>query len=173
MKIFETERLNIRRLTNEDEDYLFLLNGNEDVVRYIRPVGTKEESNKRLQEIIEKYSVSPNQSGWAVTLKSNDEFIGLMAVFPIENSNDIQLGYSLIPQYWGNGYATEIAECGIKHAFETIGLEILFANCECANTASLNVIHKSGFVVEKNFWEEEKEVIRFQLTKEKYFNSLR
>ena len=48
--IFETERLIVRQFTEKDKDNFFLLSGNETVMQYIRPVSTKEESDKFLLE---------------------------------------------------------------------------------------------------------------------------
>ncbi len=170
--IYETERLLIRQFTTNDQNNFFQLNGDEQVVRYIRPVKTFDESNQRLQEIIETYDKTPLLGGWAVELKSTDIFIGMMAVFPIEKSTNIQLGYSLIPKYWGRGYATEIANLGIKHAFNVVKLSTLFATCEVENSASLKVLQKTGFVKEKLYREDEKEVLLLKITNENFINTL-
>jgi hypothetical protein len=52
MTIFETERLIVRQYTEEDKDNIFLLGGNEAVMRYIRPVNTREESYQFLLLLI-------------------------------------------------------------------------------------------------------------------------
>ena len=52
MNIFETERLLVRTYSEGDQEDFFLLNGNEDVMRYIRPVKSREECDEFLLEVI-------------------------------------------------------------------------------------------------------------------------
>ena len=43
--VFETERLLVRHFSVVDGDNFFLLNGNLEVMRYIRPVKSREETD--------------------------------------------------------------------------------------------------------------------------------
>ena len=52
MFAFETERLRVRDLLVTDKENFFLLNGSEEVMRYIRPVKTREESDHQLEQIL-------------------------------------------------------------------------------------------------------------------------
>ena len=50
MLIFETPRLIVRQYTLEDANKIFLLNGDEEVMRHIRKTMNKEDSDKFLQQ---------------------------------------------------------------------------------------------------------------------------
>ena len=50
--LFETERLIVRHYTKDDSDNFFSLNGDEEIMRYIRPAKTREETDLFLSEII-------------------------------------------------------------------------------------------------------------------------
>jgi len=142
MIIFETERLIVRQYTEEDKDNIFLMGGNEEVMRYIRPVSTKEESDKFLLDNIAFYSSNPTRGRWAVNDKISNEFIGSFAIIPMPDDKEkIQLGYALLPGYWGKGYATELTRAGLHYFFS----HEIYGITEIPNIASQKVLLKAGF----------------------------
>jgi [ribosomal protein S5]-alanine N-acetyltransferase len=159
--IFETERLLVRRYTQNDKENFYSLSGDEDVMRYIRAVQTREESDKFLKENIEFYSMYPQMGRWGVEEKLTAKFVGSFAIIFIPGSEKIQLGYSLKKEEWGKGYATELARAGLKYVFEVMKLPLIYAVTESKNTASQKVLLKAGFEQELIFKEGEKELYRF------------
>jgi ribosomal-protein-alanine N-acetyltransferase len=115
--IFETERLIVRPYTMDDFDNFFRLNGDEDVMRFIRPAQTKKQSKEFLQKIIAAYNERPGMGRWGMFLKKKNEFVGSFAIIPVENTNQLQLGYALVKESWGKGYATESVKGGLQYAF--------------------------------------------------------
>ena len=59
MLVFETERLYIRPYTMADFDDFFRMNGDGEVMRYIRPAQTREQSKDFLEKIITAYAEKP------------------------------------------------------------------------------------------------------------------
>ncbi|MBK8698414.1 MAG: GNAT family N-acetyltransferase [Saprospiraceae bacterium] len=113
--IFETERLVVRQFTTADYDNLFLLHGNPEVMRYIRPVNTKEESDVFLDMALETYA-SSYMGRWAVDEKLTGNFAGTFVIVPIpDDPEKIQLGYSFTPENWGKGFATEVTRAGLDY----------------------------------------------------------
>ena len=93
--IFETERLVVRRFSENDQDNFFSVNGSEEVMRYIRPAKTKEECDEFLLQVI-AYSEKEKLFGrWAVENKESKEFVGSFALIPVEGKDQMQLGYAL------------------------------------------------------------------------------
>ena len=165
--IFETERLIVRQYVFDiDADNFFHLNGDEEVVRYIRPAKTREESLFFLKEVIADYLVRPFMGRWAVDDKMTGEFIGSFAFIPVDGTEDSQLGYALLKKNWGKGYATELMREGIRYVFEKTSLNEVYGNTEAANIASQKVLLKVGFTLHKTFNEKEKEICSFLLKKE-------
>lgn len=84
---------------------------------------------------------------FAVFLASDHRFIG-MCDLEIEQSGEFggnaELGYFLVPEFWGCGYATEIARELLRFGFSGIGLHRVSARCHADNTASENVMKKIG-----------------------------
>lgn len=165
--IFETERLFIRCYTQEDRNNFFLLNGDEEIMRYIRPAKTKEDSDLFLQEVINYTEENPLYGRWAVNEKQTGGFVGSFAVIPVEKKDKMQLGYALLKSSWGKGYATELTEAGLKYVFTKTGLTEIFAITESQNIPSQKVLIKAGFIQSGSFMEGEKEILEFNFKKHK------
>ncbi len=167
--IFETERLIVRQYTEEDKDNFFLLSSNEVVMQYIRPVSTKEESDKFLLENISMYVNNPHRGRWAALEKNTGQFVGSFAIIPIpDDAEKIQLGYSLLPENWGKGYATELTNAGLQYFFVHESLPEIYGVTETPNTASQKVLLKAGFQPFGKKKEGEKELLVFILKRSDY-----
>ena len=144
--IFETKRLAVRRYTSADADDFFRFSGNEEVMRFIRPVISRPESDKFLQANIQLYTAQPNTGRWAVFEKAMGGYIGSFSILVMEGEvNKLHIGYALLPEYWGRGYASELLKTGMHYFFDNHRADELFAITEIPNTASQNVLLKAGF----------------------------
>lgn len=160
--IFETERLFVRPYVFElDSENFFLLNSDEDVMRYIRPTKKREESDAYLKEIIAAAKANPGIGRWAAFEKSSGMFVGSFAIIPIEGTEYIQLGYALLKEHWGNGFASELTKGGLEYYFSTREADHIYAIAEEPNIASHNVLLKNGFVPDGTKKEGEKELLKF------------
>lgn len=151
----ESERLYCRRFTMEDLEGFHGLNGSEEVMKYIRPVTTLEQSEEKLKNCITEYETKPELLRYAVIEKSSNCFAGCFVIFPLENTELIQLGYSFLPEFWGKGFATEITAAGMQYAFEVMGLKEIYAVTRNDHQASQNVLIKNGFSFLKEIKEDE------------------
>jgi [ribosomal protein S5]-alanine N-acetyltransferase len=159
--IFETERLVIRRYTRADEAHFFKLNGDPEVMRYIREPKSRSECNVFLLQNIVAYEQAPLMGRWAMMEKSANTFIGSFAIIPVPTRQEIQLGYALLKDYWGKGFAAESTLGGKQYAFEVMKLPLITAITQPPNIASQKVLLKCGFTQQPNMVLEEKEVCYF------------
>jgi ribosomal-protein-alanine N-acetyltransferase len=159
--VFETERLIVRLFQENDDENCFLLNSNENVMRYIRPTKNKEESDIFLKEIIQSASIINGR--WAICQKSTQTFIGSFGIFLFPVTGHIQLGYSLLPAFWGKGYATELTKQGIQFFFENYDLPCLYAYTELENLDSQRVLLKSKFQKMGEVESSDKKLIEFMI----------
>lgn len=150
MRLIESERLYVRYYTIDDLDNFYRLNGDEEIMRYIRPVKNREQSERFLKEIIACYATEPYNLRLALLEKDTNVFAGSFAIIPLEHTGDIQLGYALLKEHWGKGYATEIVKAGLMYVFDVLKLPGVAAVTEAGNTASQKVLLKNGFVFEKS-----------------------
>lgn len=162
MIAFETERLIVRALTEEDGDNFFLLNGSEEVMRYIRPVKTKEESDEHFKQVLGLGAPTAENGRWAVEEKATGRFIGSFAIIPIPSEPEkTQLGYSFIPAYWGKGLASELAIAGLQYFLDNSSIPEIYGVTETPNIASQKVLLKAGFQFYETRMEEGKELTVF------------
>ena len=145
MIIFETERLVVRRFTHQDDANTFAMHGNEEVVRYIRPVMDEGENRSFLHRNILLYDTDHPYGRWGVDEKATGAFVGTFVIMPLLNTPHIHLGYALLKPFWGKGYATELTRAGITHAFQIFKLPRLVAVTHKENIASQHVLLKAGF----------------------------
>jgi ribosomal-protein-alanine N-acetyltransferase len=165
--------MRVRQYTPDDKDYFFSLSGDADVMRYIRPVSTKEESDKFLHENIAFYREYPTRGRWAVEEKENGKFAGSFAIIAIPSKpGSLQLGYSLLPENWGKGFATELTVAGLRYFFSNEEFPEIFGVTEMANTASQKVLLKAGFKTEATFKEDGKDLMLFRYTKQTYLSEM-
>jgi RimJ/RimL family protein N-acetyltransferase len=145
MQVLQTDRLRVRTLNANDHHDFFLLQGDPEVMRFIRPVKTREESDAALNEMLA--AGEPEEGGrWMVEEKTTGEFVGTLAIIPLPyDATKIQLGYALLPNQWGKGYATELARAGLQYFWEHSRRDEIFAVTETPNVASQQVLLKAGF----------------------------
>jgi len=67
----------------------------------------------------------------------------------IENGDEIEVGYSLHPAFWGRGLAAEAAAACLEHAWGTLGLASVVALTLPENQRSQRVMAKIGMVFER------------------------
>ena len=152
--IFETPRLIVRQLSFADADNFYTLNSDPDIVRFIRPPRTRAESDEKLKEAIQVNNTNKNGfGGWVVETKGDHDFVGFFCLFTLPDSNEINMGYSLLKRNWGFGYATEFTKAGIKYCFNKLQLKRLVATTAPENIASQKILLKCGFTQAPSFYE--------------------
>lgn len=168
MNIFETERLLVRQFTNDDQENFYRMNSHPQVMDYIRPVKNQEETDHFLQLNIDQYNEQPLYGRWAVIEKATGESIGSFAIIPIEGTKKMQVGYALMPDYWGKGYATELTFAGLRYFFTHTMVDLIYAETELSNTGSQNVLIKSGFKRSGSRTEDGKQLLEFVVYKKDF-----
>ena len=141
----KTARIGFSEWTADDSELARLLWGNKDVTRYISASGefTPEEIEKRLQKELsnnEQY----HMQYWPFLSLDTGELIGCCGLRP-RQENIYELGFHLLPAFWGKGYAAEAAKAVIAYAFSDLKAKELFAGHNPYNTASRRVLQKLGF----------------------------
>ncbi len=59
-----------------------------------------------------------------------------------------EIGYFLLPEFWGKGYASEIACTLVDTFFARMGLHRICATCNAENKGSERVMQKAGMTLE-------------------------
>jgi [ribosomal protein S5]-alanine N-acetyltransferase len=140
-----SRRLYFRPWTAVDEVLAITLWGDPKVTALIGGPFTPEQSSQRLQREMALQATAGIQY-WPVFLRSGDLFVGCCGLRPWRQEDSIlELGFHLLPTYWGQGLAAEAADAVIHHAFETLGARGLFAGHHPENHASERLLQRLGF----------------------------
>ncbi|MBI5915139.1 MAG: GNAT family N-acetyltransferase [Bacteroidetes bacterium] len=149
-----TERLLLRKIVPGDLDDLFRLRTNDVVMTYLdRPKQTLDE----IRELIEKTATSAENNeaiAWAITLRERPGVIGDISFWrTIREHHRAEIGYSLHPDSWRQGIASEAMRAVLNYGFQTMQLHSVEANVNPENIASFRLLEKFGFVREAYFRE--------------------
>jgi len=148
---FETERLLIRPMGVEDAEFFLELVNSPNWVKYIgdRKVKTVQDAvvyiQDRMLPQLELLGFGNN-----VVLRNEDGVkIGSCGLYDREGLDGIDIGYAMLPQYYGTGYGFESVNRLKEAAFDELGIEQINAITLSENLASKNLLLKLGFTFQK------------------------
>jgi ribosomal-protein-alanine N-acetyltransferase len=164
MVIFKSDRLYARQFEAGDIEDIFLLNSDQEVMKYIRSPQNRGESNQFLEENISYYINSPQYGRWSIHEKTSHAFIGSFMLRPSHLvTNSIEMGYALLKPHWGFGYGTEIVRSGLIYSFVHLNLPVIVAITHPENDASKKVLLKCDFEFVGDIMESGRKVNLFQI----------
>ena len=132
-------------LSNFD-DYLSLVSDAKVMAMITERAIPPDEAARDYKRIIEINARHPALGQFRV-LDEHGQFIGL-GKLEVETSDadSAELGYMLMPEYWGKGIATQIATQLVEQAEQQPSLRSLFAIIDPANIPSRKILINLGFV---------------------------
>ncbi len=147
--MLETERLLIRPYTHNDLEELIEMRTDPEVYRYLG--GPERQNRVEITKRLDFYMQCYEKLGFgmsAMIWKENGETIGGSGLQPLEDTGEIEVGYSLKKNYWRQGIGFECALAWLKYGFETAGLERIVAVADKDNTGSWRIMEKCGMSYE-------------------------
>lgn len=105
--LLETNRLILRKFTDDDIDDMFLLYSDEDVNTFLPwfPFKTRSDTETYLYNSIFPFYEKESAYSYAVAQKADNRVIGYVHVNDIGVSND--MGYAFRKEFWHKGFASE------------------------------------------------------------------
>jgi ribosomal-protein-alanine N-acetyltransferase len=150
----ETKRLILTELQANDEEDIFFLFSNKSVVEYydLEVFTDIAQARDLIGMFRSRYEASAGIR-WAIRLRASGEIVGTCGFnsWSTKMRNAV-IGYDLMPEYWGNGYASEAVRAIIHAAF--IGelwcgpLNRIQADTVPGNYASEVLLRNLGFMEE-------------------------
>jgi RimJ/RimL family protein N-acetyltransferase len=148
----ETDRLRIRPFTLGDAEALHEVWGDPASERFSVAGGltpaSVEETRKYLEEIVSAQR-HHGFASCAVIEKESGALIGDCGLFVSPDQPDVELAYGFAHAWWGRGYATEAAAACVRAGFEQLGLDRIVADVPIGHAASIRVLEKLGFELER------------------------
>ena len=150
----ETERLLLRIPEEGDLDLIADLWADPEVTAYIGGPRDRDMVANSFREYgadPESYARDEGESWWSIVERGSGALIGLCSLLEkdVAGQTETDLGYFLLPAYWGRGYATEAASLVATHAFSDLELASLVAIIHPDNAGSIAVARKLGMRFEQ------------------------
>jgi len=114
----------------------YLLFGKED--------RTDEGINVLFHSVIDSYETDSPIYSLVVAHKKDDRFLGSVGLAEDFSVIGYQIYWSVLPDHWNKGYATEGAKALLTHAIQSLHMKSLKSYSHPKNFASLRVAEKIG-----------------------------
>ncbi len=141
-----TPPLTLEKFTLADFAYYLQLVGNAEVMAMITERALPEsEARADFDQLLANNRLHPLLGSFKV-LDADGRFLGLgKLALESANSDAAELGYMLLPAFWGQGLGSAIAAELLARAQQVPTLRRLTAIIDPANTASRRILEKLGF----------------------------
>jgi ribosomal-protein-alanine N-acetyltransferase len=141
-----TDRFLLRQFHPNDLASVFKGLSHQDVIRYYGvSYATQEET---LHQLTWFNDLQKNETGmwWAICDSGSKTFYGAIGFNDLSKiDKKAEIGFWLLPEYWGKGIIKEVADPVCNYAFEKLGLRKIEAMVETENENSKKVLKKIGF----------------------------
>ncbi len=176
MIILKTERLLLRRMTLDDSDFIMELLNSPKWIKYIgnRNIDTPAKAREYLET-----RVIPNYEalgfGFYIIERLDDKvMVGNCGLTHRDGMDHADIGYSLLEQYEGMGYAFESAKAVLEYGFEIHKLDHIEAIVTSDNQRSTHLLKKLGMHFKRmiELPDDEEELMLFGIDSPKQENYL-
>jgi len=148
--MIETNRLNLQPLIDLDVQPLSLLFVEAAITDHLALAAMNQTAARLFASEFVFCSLSEfrHQHTGVMSLKyrTDERFVGYAGLRPLpDRTRALELTYAIVPDYWGDGLATEAGEAVINWGFDTISdLKEVIALARDENPASIRVLEKLG-----------------------------
>ena len=110
---------------------------------------TTAELKAAYSEMLDGCLQNPNQwewyAIWIIELRDGTH-IGDLCFKGLDSNGVAEIGYGILEEYQGQGYATEAVKAALRWAFQNPNVTAIEAETDADNAASKRVLEKCGFV---------------------------
>jgi RimJ/RimL family protein N-acetyltransferase len=160
-----TERLLLCRMTEADLDDLARMYRDERVMATLGGVVGDEETARRLGLQLERWE-QYGYGWWTVRDAATGQFVGRGGLrrWILDDRPEVELGYGLMPEFWGKGLATELARESVDVAFTALKAPGLISFTLPDNRGSRRVMEKAGLRYERDIVHADLPHVLYRLT---------
>ena len=146
--MIETARLRLRPLNDADMKPFAGMLTNPEVMRYVSPAPVPQ-ADAEVAAAHYRRQQETNGYGWlAMEVTGGASFAGIILLQDVEFqaafTPALEVGWLLLPDHWGKGYATEGARAAIDYAFATLKRDEVVALTPAINVPSQRVMERLG-----------------------------
>jgi RimJ/RimL family protein N-acetyltransferase len=151
MNIIRSERLDLRELDLQDDEFILRLLNEASFLRFIGDKGVRTLADAR-DYISQGPMDSYRRFGFGLyltSLRASGEPIGICGLVKREGLADVDVGFALLSQYCSRGYASESAAAVLAYGKQQLRLQRIVAITAPDNHASIAVLEKIGLTFER------------------------
>ncbi|MBK8567970.1 MAG: GNAT family N-acetyltransferase [Saprospiraceae bacterium] len=144
----KTERLLLRPLEESDAPEILVHRSDERITRFTdSPKALDLDAALLFILSIQERIENGNSAVWAICLHGEDKLIGTICIWNFDPERSVaEVGFTLHPDFWGQGIATEALAAVIEFGFSQMEAEVLEAAAQHENFASIRLLERVGFV---------------------------
>jgi [ribosomal protein S5]-alanine N-acetyltransferase len=151
MQILETSRLSLREFQEDDSEALARVISDPETMKFYPAPFDRSGVEEWIVRNRRRYEES-GHGLWAMVLKASGEMIGDcgLTVQNVDGVDEVEIGYHVRRDYWGQGLATEAAKACRDYGFEHLPVERIISLIRPENLPSCRVAEKNGMTVWKD-----------------------
>lgn len=151
MLILETSRLRVESFTLEDAGFILRLLNEPSFILNIADKGVRslDDARSYLENGPLAHYARHGFGLWRVSERASRDAVGMCGLIKRDTLEDVDLGYALLPEFTGRGYAGEVAWAVVEHARRRHSLGRLVAIVSPGNERSIRLLEKLGFSFER------------------------
>lgn len=145
----ETERLVLQGWSAPARDAVAALNTDPVAMEFFPSVHSREQSDAA----VDRFEAGFAKHGfglWALQRRDTGDFIGFTGLSVVPEANgcagEVEVGWRLARNAWGQGLATEAARAALAYGFETVGLDAVMSMTARINVRSWRVMERLGML---------------------------
>lgn len=148
--IVETDRLIIREFEEDDLLSFYKIESDPRIIEYIpwSKLNTLNNCRRQIKKYISSYS-KYKLNIWAVVIKETSEVIGITQLIYSNKIKGVELGTKILPEYWGNGYASELSQSIVHYGLYELGIDEITAVTDVNNAGAIKSLINMGMELKK------------------------
>lgn len=163
--MLETERLFLRPMNETDVDAVFEMRSDEDIMRFIRAPQINRREAKNWIRLVSSRWEKEKIGFCAIVEKASNRFAGWCGLWRLKETDEIEIGYALVKDFHGLGYASEASQAFLIYGFEKLNLEKIVAVARPENHASRRVMERLGMIYDYTGKFYESDLVHYSITK--------
>ncbi len=149
LNVLKTQRLLLRPFENNDIENVFNGLSHPDVIKYYGVSYSSLEETKIQMQFFKDLEINNTGKWWAVCSVDNTTFYGGCGLNNMNTQHHkAEIGYWLLPEFWGQGIIPEALTVAIEFGFTKFSLHRIEAIVETENSNSKKIMEKTGFEYE-------------------------
>lgn len=142
----QTSRTTLVNPAEDDYADVRSLHMHQEVSRYLGGPTDPEQFDAYFQKVL--HPVHPN-TYWVVRETETNAFMGFVVIDLHHDKEYYEMSYQFLPEFWGQGYATEVCNRVLKYAFDDLKLDAIISETQAKNEPSIKLLKRLGMTLER------------------------